>query len=149
MEALISVAVLACALVPVLTLSSSTLVKTHFSEYHAFAQARAIRIISKLAMVQFDALEGQFANAGGILQGAGLGIADPPLPAEYARKLVSYREACRYERMGDGIGVLTVAISWTFPAITGARDLTQNRYELQRVVIRPEVGLMTYDRTRL
>jgi hypothetical protein len=136
MEVVVSVVILAFAVVPLLQMFQSGRQSAALTEYHVLAQLRARRILESFASFPYAALKALPEAEGG-------GVA-PPLPPEdgfppeYRKRVSTYEEMTFFEELSPGLGLLTVKIAWT-PA-----DRKKHEYLLQKIV--SDEGLSLADR---
>lgn len=125
-EVVISIVILAFAVLPVLNMMTSGRKTAALTEYHVLAQLRARRILESFASYPYEALLNlPQAEGGGIeLPFAG---EDNGFPPEYQQKLARYDELCFFEELEPGLGLMTVKITWL---ITGGN---KREYVLQKL----------------
>lgn len=133
-EIVISVVVLACALIPILTLVSSGKKSAAITEYHVLAQMRARRIIEVVSSYPYKNLTSlPVAETGGIkIPGE---MTSTAFPENYQNKIKNYEELLFIENLETGISLATVKVNWTLA--TGDK----RKYELCRIFTDETVGL--------
>ena len=133
-EIMISIVVLACALIPILTLMSSGKKSAVLTEYHVLAQMRARRVVETISAYPFkELMKLPASDTGGVkIPGSMVSTA---FPAEYENKVKNYEEFLFLENLEEGITLATIIVKWTLA--TG-----ENRsYELCRIFCDESVGL--------
>ena len=126
MEIVVSVVILAFAVLPVIHMTTTGRKTAALTEYHILAQIRARRILEAFTSFPYQALKTVPEGEGG-----GLTVPLPPsevgFPPEFQEKISRYDEMAFFEEIKPGLGVMTVKIMWT-PA-GGAR----REYVLQKI----------------
>ena len=125
MEVVVSILVLAFAVLPVLHMMTSGRKTAALTEYHVLAQLRARRILEIFSSYPYEALMNVPQADGG---GMAIPVSDTAFPPEYKKKLARYEEFCFFEELKPGLGLMTVKISWT---ITGGNS---RKYMLQKLL---------------
>lgn len=133
-EIVVSTLVLACALIPILTLMSSGKKSAAVTEYHVFAQMRAKRVIESVASYPWkEMMKLPVASTGGVIIPGSM--TSTAFPSEYENKIKNYEEFLFLENLEDGISLATVKVKWTLA--TGDK----RTYELCRIFCDESVGL--------
>lgn len=133
-EIVVSTVVLACALIPILTLMSSGKKSAAITEYHVLAQMRAKRVIEVVSAYPLkEMMKLPLAPTGGVqIPGT---MTSTAFPSEYENKIKNYEELLFLENLEEGISLATVKVNWTLA--TGE----QKSYELCRIFCDESVGL--------
>lgn len=120
-----SIMILAFAVVPIISMTTSGRHAAAMTEYHVLAHKRAQRILEVYQTVPFAKLARQPTDDEGNLI--------PPFredstafPAEYRKSVESYREQVSYVELNPALGMIRVEIQWT---MAGKRKRT---YTLHR-----------------
>jgi prepilin-type N-terminal cleavage/methylation domain-containing protein len=120
-EVIVSVAVLAIAVLPVLMSTNAGARSVRLTEYHVIAQTRAKRLLEAFSTYGLGELKDASAGGGtltppfseGELNGAGF-----ELPPEYQRKMKDFHEEYTFEQLGPDLGMVEVKISWKIRGVS-------------------------------
>ncbi len=135
MEIIVSVVVLAIAVIPLLWMFVGGRKTAALTEYHVLAQMRARRILEAFASYPYEALKGVTeAEGGGLL--VPLPASDSGFPPEYQKRIAMYDELTFFQEAKPGLGRLTVKITWTL-----ASDGKKREYLLHKLVAEEALSL--------
>ncbi len=123
-EVVVSIVVLAFAVLPVMNMMTSGRKTAALTEYHVLAQLRARRVLEIFSSYPYEALMNAPQAEGG---GLAIPLTDTAFPPEYKKKLARYDELCIFEELKPGLGLMTVKITWL---ITGGQE---RKYLLQKI----------------
>lgn len=110
MEVIISVVILAFAVLPMINMMVSGRKNAAFTEYQVLAQLRARRILEVFSSHPYEALLNSPRAPDGGLK---LPFDDNGFPPEYHDKLERYDEVCSFEEKKPGLGLMRVEIIWS------------------------------------
>ena len=138
-EVLIALVIIVAALLPIVTMTSSNTRKAAFSEYHIFFQARAVRLLEHFGIHPYDRLKAMATGPDGAIE---VTLRDPPIPAEFRRKLKHCTEVLSFTELEPGLGRLTATMKWAFPLdhVADPRD-ARHSFVLSRLVVDPTLSL--------
>lgn len=146
-EVLIALAIVASALIPIVTFTSSTMKKAAFSEYHVFFQVRAVRLVEHYSIHRYDRLKELATGTDGAIE---VTLEDPPIPAEFRRKLKYCTEVLKFREVEPGLGELTAVMKWAFPLDANPDPATAgHEFVLRRLVADPTLSLKARTELRL
>jgi len=131
-EVLVALAIIAFALIPIVTMSSTTTKQAVFSEYHVFFQARAMRVLQHYSILPYRDLAMLATGPDGAIH---VTLTDPPIPHEFRRKLKTAIEVLEFKELEPGLGKLTATMQWRFPTDTVRQaDKIQHQVVMVRFV---------------
>ena len=137
-EVLVAMAIIAFALVPIVTMSGTSNKKAVFSEYHVFFQSRAMRVLEHYSILAYADLKMLATGPDGAIQ---VTLSDPPIPHEFRRKLKKAIERLEFQELEPGLGKLTAIMQWHFPTDRVVKGKVKHQIKLTRFVCDPLVSV--------
>ncbi|MBI3894099.1 MAG: prepilin-type N-terminal cleavage/methylation domain-containing protein [Candidatus Wallbacteria bacterium] len=136
-EVLVSIAILAIALVPVLTMLISGNKESAYGEYQMIAQTRAESILQVLACRDWQAFAG-FPQGTPTVVPETLTSSAIELPEDFRRRLAGFEETVTFTPLDGGLAEVAVDIAWLLP---GEGAESNHQFRLRRLMSRPDAGL--------
>ncbi|MBI2943352.1 MAG: prepilin-type N-terminal cleavage/methylation domain-containing protein [Candidatus Wallbacteria bacterium] len=136
-EVLVSVAILAIALVPVLSMLTSGTKESAYGEYHMIAQTRAETIMQLLACRDWQAWENLPKGVASPVPEALTTLA-VELPEDFRTRLAGFEETVTCTPIDNGLVELSVELAWLLPG-EGAQQ--SHQFRLRRLLAKPDAGL--------
>ncbi len=137
-EVLVAMAIIAFAVIPIVTMSSTSNKKAVFSEYHVFFQARAMRVLEHYSILKYEDLKMLATGDNGAIH---ITLSDPPIPHEFSRKLKRAVEVLEFQELEPGLGKLIATMQWDFPTDRKVAGKVRHQFKLVRFVTDPLVSV--------